>query len=129
MSLNKQSKVWLRTCGLRQSDGSYSSITAAARQNFFTIFAFIARASFGLTIGWLVSYATVRGQTGMPSVRCVRISSSAQTSFYVPRCIRPNSRHTSVHFAVGVKACDSALGLSGSAMIPLAVAPARSHFQ
>jgi hypothetical protein len=35
----------------------------------------------------------------------------------------------SVHVAVGVRACESALGLSGSAMIPLAIASARSRFR
>lgn len=82
-----------------------------------------------LTPGWLVSYPSVRGNAGRPSYGCVRTFSSVHTSFCVPRCIRSNSGHMSVHVAVGVKACESALGLSGSAMIPLAIASARSRFR
>jgi hypothetical protein len=76
-----------------------------------------------------VSYWAVRGNAGRPNVGGVRTFSSVQTSFCVPRCIRSNSGHISVHVAVGVKACESALGLSGSAMIPLAIASARSRFR
>jgi hypothetical protein len=76
-----------------------------------------------------VSYSAVRGNAGRPIVGGVRTFSSVQTSFCVPRCIRSNSGHMSVHVAVGVKACESALGLSGSAMIPLAIASARSRFR
>jgi hypothetical protein len=76
-----------------------------------------------------VSYSAVRGNAGRPNIGGVRTFSSVQTSFCVPRCIRSNSGHMSVHVAVGVKACESALGLSGSAMIPLAIASARSRFR